>query len=50
MGKKIDPDVKALAKACAWIEKHERPEMVRATAEFIYDRYVRRPSKGTRWA
>ncbi len=40
---KLDPDVKALKKALEWIEKSASDRMRRATAEYIYDRYVRNP-------
>jgi hypothetical protein len=44
MKKKMDQDLKCLKKAIEWIEKSTRPEMKLATAEFIFDRYVRHPS------
>jgi hypothetical protein len=37
----LDPDVKALGRALMWIERSTSARMKRATAEFIYDRYVR---------
>jgi hypothetical protein len=37
------PDWYALTKACAWIDRSTSERMKRATAEFIYDRYVRHP-------
>jgi len=47
----MDKDVQALIKACHWIERSTSERMKRATAEFIYDKYVRNPSmKSTiRW-
>ncbi len=46
-----DLDVKALTKACEWIERSTSERMKCATAEFIYDRYIRNPSmeKTLRW-
>jgi hypothetical protein len=46
-GAKLGPDLKALKKACEWIERCTSDRMKRATAEFIYDRYVRHPP--ARW-
>jgi hypothetical protein len=44
---RLDPDVKALKGAIDWIEKSTSERMKRATAEFIYDRYVRNlPAQG----
>jgi hypothetical protein len=38
---KKDQDVKVLFKACEWIEKSSSPRRIKATAKYIYDRYVR---------
>lgn len=42
---KVSQDVKALARAIAWIERSTSERMKRAAAEFIYDRYIRHPRK-----
>jgi hypothetical protein len=42
--RRLDPDVKALQGAIGWIERSTSDRMKRATAEFIFDRYVRHPS------
>lgn len=40
--KKMDPDIKAL-KACLRSISELTPRMQRATAEYLYDRFVRNP-------
>ena len=47
MATRISPDVKALANACAWIERSSSERMIRAAAVFIYDRYVVHPRPAT---
>ncbi len=43
MSKRMDPDVRALMRAVEWIEKSSSERVKRATAEYIYDRYIRHP-------
>ena len=38
-----DQDFKVLSKVVEWIEKSTSERMKKATAEYIYDRYVRHP-------
>jgi len=42
--RRVDADLKALKRAMEWIERCTSDRMKRATAEFIFDRYVRHPS------
>lgn len=45
MSERMDPDVRALMKAVEWIEKSSSERIKKATAEYIYDRYVRNPAQ-----
>ncbi len=45
--KRLDPDIRALREAVRGLERSSSERMLRANLEFLWDRYIRRPSVAT---